>query len=122
VRDLLESPQIHVQLLAFRILGQDDPRAAAIAAEHVDLLQATLLRKLHAKSRKLAFAALRAAASHDETTARQLLVRMRDALGLPEKRYPTEELVGLIGFVLQRWPALRNGREQPVIYGLGGHA
>ncbi len=122
VRDLLESPQIHVQLLAYRILGQDDPRAAAIAAEHVDLVQATLLRKLHAKSRKLAFGALRRAASHDEATARYLLGRMRDALELPEKRYPTEELVGLIGFLLHRWPALRGAREQPVVYGLGGQA
>ncbi len=32
VRDLLESPQIHVQALAFRILGRDDPRAGDIAA------------------------------------------------------------------------------------------
>jgi hypothetical protein len=117
LRDLLESPQIQVQLLAFRILGQDDARAREIAAAHVDLLQATLLRRLRSASRKLAFAALRNAASHDEATARMLLGRMRDALALPEKRYPVEELVGLIGFVLHRWPALRAAREQPVVYG-----
>jgi hypothetical protein len=117
VRDLLESPQIQVQLLAFRVLGQDDRRAREIAAAHVDLLQATLLRRLHAASRRLAFGALRSAASHDEATARYLLGRMRDALELPEKRYPVEELVGLIGAILHRWPALRGVREQPVVHG-----
>jgi hypothetical protein len=122
VRDLLESPEIHVQLLAFRILAQDDPRARELAARHVDLLQATLLRRLRSSSRKLAFAALGNAARHDEATARFLLGRMRDALALPEQRYPTEELVGLIGQVLHCWPALRGPREQPVIYGLAGGA
>ena len=117
VRDLLESPQIHVQALAFRILGARDPRAIALAAAHVDLLQAALLRRLHRRTRLLAFGALRNAARHDEATARYLLGRMRDALGLPEKRYPREELVGLVGEVLHRWPALRGPREQPRIYG-----
>ena len=117
VRDLLESPQIHVQALAFRILGATDPRTIAIAAAHADLLQATLLRRLHRRTRLLAFAALRNAARHDEPTARFLLGRMRDALGFPEKRYPREELVGLVGEILHRWPALRGPREQPVIYG-----
>ncbi len=116
VRDLLESPQIHVQLLAFRILAQRDPRAPAIAAEHVDLLQATLLRKLRRPTRLLAFAALANAARHDEAVAKTLLHKMRDALALPEKRYPTEQLVGLIGTVLHAWPALRSAREQPVVY------
>lgn len=119
VRDLLESSQIHVQLLGFRILGQDDPRAAPIAAAHVDLLAATLLRRMRPGSRRLAFAALRSAARHDEATARALLGRMRDALALPDRRYPVEDLVGLIGGVLQRWPGLRAPREQPVIYGEG---
>ncbi len=117
VRDLLESPQIHVQILAFRILGQRDPRAPKVAAAHVDLLAATLLRKLRRPTRLLAFAAIANAARHDEATARALLGKMREALALPEKRYPTEQLVGLIGTTLHHWPALRSAREQPVIYG-----
>ena len=116
IRDLLESPQIHVQLLAFRVLGSGDPRAPALAAANVDLLQATLLRKLHRKSRQLAFAALAAAASHDEATARGLLERMRDAMAMPDRRYDKEALVGLIGRTLHRWPALRTAREQPKVY------
>ena len=117
VRDLLESPQIHVQALAFRILGRDDPRARDIAAENADLLQATLFRPLHRRTRLLAFQALESAASRDEATGRYLLGRMREALILPEKRYPAEKLVGLIARVLSRWPSLRTPDEQPLIYG-----
>lgn len=117
LRDLLESPQIHVQVLAFRVLARDDPRARAFAAEHVDLLQATLFRPLHRRTRLLAFAALENAARHDEATARYLLGRMRDALALPERRYPTEKLVGAIARILSTWPVLRKPSELPHIYG-----
>jgi hypothetical protein len=117
VRDLLESPQIHVQALAFRILGRDDPRACDVAAQNADLLQATLLRPLHRRTRLLAFQALENASRKDEATTSYLLGRMRNALALPEKRYPTEKLVGLIGNVLHRWPSLRAPGEVPRIYG-----
>lgn len=117
VRDLLESPQIHVQLLAFRILGRDDPRARELAARNADLLQATLLRPLHRRTRLLAFAALENAAAHDVSTAEYLLRRMKAALALPEKRYPAEKLVGLIAQVISRWPELRTPAERPTIYG-----
>jgi hypothetical protein len=117
VRDLLESPQIQVQVLAFRILGRDDPRACDVAAQNADLLQATLFRPLHRRTRLLAFKALENATAKDEATTRYLLSRMRDALALPEKRYPTEKLVGLIGHVLHRWPSLRAPGEVPRIYG-----
>ena len=50
--------------------------------------------------------------------ARLVLRRAREALRLPDKKYPKEELVGLIGRVLHRQPQLRSRREQPVIYGL----
>jgi hypothetical protein len=117
VRDLLESPQIHVQVLAFRVLSLEDPRARAIAAENKDLLQATLFRPLHRRTRLFAFRALENASANDEASARYLLQRMREALTLPEKRYPTEKLVGLIGHVLHRWPSLRSANERPVVYG-----
>src|SRR5205085_2041032 len=63
VRDLLEAPEIHAQLLALRALGQDDERARRLAAENLDLLQATLLRDLHRKSRLVALPALANAAT-----------------------------------------------------------
>lgn len=115
VRDLLESPQIHVQALAFRVLAEDDPRARAQAAANLDLLQATLLRPLHRKTRMMAFGALRNATAQEEP-ARAVLARCREALDLPDKRYPKEKLIGLIGEILHRHPALRGAREQPVVF------
>lgn len=117
LRDLLESPQIHVQALAFRILARPEPRARAAAAASVDLLQATLLRPLHRRTRLTAFSALLRAAEHDEASARRLLLRMREALALPDKRYPKEELIGLMAKVLHLWPSLRQPHEQPRIFG-----
>lgn len=117
VRDLLESPQIHVQALAFRVLGRDDSRARTLAAQNVDLLQATLLRPLHRRTRMMAFSAVRNAALADEAAARRLLARMKETLTLPDRRYPKEQLVGLMAEVLHHWPSLRGPSERPRIYG-----
>ncbi|WP_426754673.1 gliding motility protein [Myxococcus sp. Y35] len=117
VRDLLEAPQIHVQALAFRLLGRSSARARAVAAQNVDLLQATLLRPLHRRTRHAAFAALANAAAHDVETARVLLPRVRDAFALPDTRYPKESLVELLAQMLARWPQLRAPAEVPTVFG-----
>jgi len=116
VRDLLEAPEIHVQALAFRVLGRDTPRARELAAANVDLLQATLLRPLHRRTRLAAFRAVASAALHDEDTARRLVPRLRDAFVLPDRRYPKDALVELLAKVLGRWPALRAASEQPRVF------
>jgi hypothetical protein len=118
VRDLIESSEIHVQMLGYRILAQDDERARRLTAETLDILQGTLLRPLHRRTRLAAFEALLNAARHDRPSATRILQRCRDALRLPERRYPREELVGLIGRILHRWPELCGPRERPVVYGL----
>lgn len=117
VRDLLEAAQIHAQAVAFRTLGLPDPRARQLAAENLDLLQATLLRPLHRTTRALAFRAI-ANAAVDAETAERIHRLCREALQLPDKRYPKERLVGLIGQLLHEWPELRSEAEQPVIYGV----
>jgi hypothetical protein len=114
IRDLLEAPEIHVQALAYRALGADDARAKEIAAANVDLLQATLLRPLHRRTRRLAFAGLANAAS-DVGSARIILERARQAMDLPDKRYDKEALIGLMGQILHRWPELRGTREHPEV-------
>jgi hypothetical protein len=116
VRDLLESPEIHVQALAFRALALDDDRAKQLAAENRDLLQAALLRPLHRKTRLPAFDAL-ANAAVDIDAAREIYDRARQALDLPDRRYPKEQLIGLLGRLLHNWPELRGPQEQPVVYG-----
>lgn len=118
VRDLVEGSDIHVQQLAYRILAQTDPRARRMAAESLDILIGTLLRPLHRRTRLAAFEALANAARHDEDSARRVLTTARSALRLPDKRYPKEELIGLVGQVLHAQPELREAEEQPVIYGL----
>jgi len=116
VRDLLESPQIHVNRLAFDILAIDSPRARELGERNLDLLSAALLRKLHSQTRSQAIGALSNAASSEEA-ARKVLPKARDALRLPDKRYPKEKLVAMIGAILQKHPSLRTDREQPKVFG-----
>jgi hypothetical protein len=119
IRDLLEAPEIHAQALAFRVLGLDSDVARRLAVDNIDLLQATLLRPLHRDTRLLAFRALENAAS-DAASATRIHQRCREALDLPDKKYPKEHLVGLIGRLLHQWPELRSERERPLVYGAAG--
>jgi hypothetical protein len=114
-RDLLESPVGYVQALALRALARDDDRARESAARNLDVLQATLLRSLHRRTRLWAFRALLGAAVNLEN-ARIVHDRARQALDLPDRHYPKDRLIGLIGRLLHRWPELRSAHEVPVVY------
>jgi hypothetical protein len=113
--DLVEGSEIHVMSLAYRALSLNDERARALASTHLPLLLGTLLRPMQRDTRTLAFGALANAANTPET-ARLVLERAKDALNLPDVRYPKEKLLGLIARVIHRWPELRGPREQPVVY------
>ncbi len=115
VRDLMEAPQIHVQILALRILAR--PEAAALAADTLDLLLPTLLRPLHRRTRRVAFDALACAASASEAAARRVLQRAREAHALPDEGYPKEALLTLMAGILHRWPELRGPRERVLVAG-----
>jgi len=118
VRDLVEASEVHVQMLAYRVLGQDDDRARRLAVEFLEILLGTLLRPLHRKTRLAAFGALANAAWGDAAAAGRVLQRAREALRLPDTKYPKEQLVGLIGMVLHLRPELGRPREQITVYGL----
>ena len=118
VRDLVEASEVHVQMLAYRVLAQDDDRARRLAVEFLEILLGTLLRPLHRKTRLAAFGALANAARGDAAAADRVLRRAREALRLPDIRYPKEQLVGLIGMVLHLRPELRGPRERITVYGL----
>jgi hypothetical protein len=79
-------------------------------------LLGTLLRPLHRKTRLAAFGALANAAKADAKAAARVLKRAREALRLPDKKYPKEQLVGLIGKILHDHSALCSPREHPVVY------
>ena len=116
VQDLVEGSDIHVQMLAYRVLAQDDDRAGQLAVQNLDILIGTLWRPLHRKTRLAAFDALANAARADAEAGRLVLHRAREALRLPDTKYPKEQLIGLIGRVLHAQPELRGPREQPVVY------
>lgn len=116
VQDLVEGSDIHVMSLAYRILALRDPRAVKLAGANLDILLGTLLRPIHRKTRLAAFAALANAARSGPQAAKRVLSRARDALKLPDKKYPKAELIGLIGAVLEAAPELAGAREKPVIY------
>jgi hypothetical protein len=113
--DLVEASEIHVMSLAYRALGLADPRAREQTVTHLPLLMGTLLRPMQRDTRTLAFGALANGASTIES-ARLILDRAKDALNLPDTRYPKERLLGLIAQLLHRWPELRGANEQPVVY------
>jgi hypothetical protein len=117
VRDLVEASDIHVQMLAYRVLSQDDARARRLAVDTLDILIGTLLRPLHRKTRLAAFGALVNAAHADAGAAGIILRRAREALRLPDQKYPKEHLIGFIGGILHACPELRGPNEQPMVYG-----
>jgi hypothetical protein len=117
-RDLVEGSEVHVQMLAYRVLSQNDDRARQMAVETLDILIGTLLRPLHRKTRMAAFGALLNAALTDTNAAAFVLQRAREATRLPDKKYPKEQLIGLIGQILHACPELRGKSEHPVVYGL----
>lgn len=115
ISDLLESPNIHVQALGWRALAQPDARAAALAEANLDALIPGLLRPLHRGSRLVLLTALERAITGPEAAAR-VHRRAREALDLPDRRYPRDALIGLIGRLLARYPELRASGEAPVVY------
>ena len=116
VQDLVEGSNIHVMMLAYRVLALPDARARALAAANVDILLGTLLRPLHRQTRLAAFEALANAACHDEGVARRIHARAREALKLPDKKYPKPELIGLIARTLAAHPTLASAAERPIVY------
>jgi len=116
VRNLLESPEIHVQAMVYRALGLRDERAKKLAADNIDILIGTLLRPLHRRTRMAAFDALENAASATAEAAARICARAREAFELPDTRYPKERLLGLIGHIVRQWPGLREEGEEPVIF------
>ncbi len=113
VRDLLESPNGHVQALALRLLASGADELREMAAESIDLLLPCLLRPLHARTQRWAFQAILHAASPGN--ARFIIERARQAFDLQDPTYPREELLGLIAQLLQRFPRWCRPAEVPRI-------
>jgi len=63
-----------------------------------------------------AFEALANAACHSEAVAQRIHARAREALKLPDKKYPKPELIGLIARTLAAHPTLASPAERPMVY------
>lgn len=115
VSDLVEAAEIHVQGLGYRVLALPDPRARALAHEHLDVLAGALLRPLKREARMQALRALDHAGT-DAASAQRVLAAARQAFALPDAHYPKEALVGLVGRLAARHPPLAGPEGRRLVH------
>ena len=111
---LLAAAEVHVRAAAFRAMGLDDDAARRLAAEHLDALLAAATCPLPARVRTLAWRAAENGAATSAEAAQRVQQGCRQALRLP--KYPREQVLGVLGRLLHRWPQLRVPTEQPTVY------
>jgi hypothetical protein len=86
LRELLESPNIYVQILGLVMLDEGGADAAARVSENLPILRALLLGGAHLGTKKLALRALALAARQGEVYARHILPIVEEAVHLSGKR------------------------------------
>jgi hypothetical protein len=86
LREVLESPNIYVQILGLLMLGEGGPDAAERVRENLLILRALLLGGAHLGTKKLALRALELAARQGETYAAQILPVVEEAAHLSGRR------------------------------------
>ncbi len=111
LRDLLESPNPHVQTLAFQSLETNDERARDIGGSNLDLLGATLLTNLPRKARRRALAAIENVCQLARN-AEKMLPALRQATDIPDRIFSRNEIIALVGRLLCRHPELQKQKEQ----------
>src|SRR4029079_19814264 len=86
LRELLESPNIYVQILGLAKLGDGGANAAERTLETLPILRAILLGRAHLNTKKLALRALDLAARQGETYAGRILPVIEEVSHLSGKR------------------------------------
>jgi len=100
LRELLESPNIYVQILGLVKLGAGGVDAAARALENLPILRATLLGRAHLGTKKLALRALELAARQGPEYDERILPVIEEAMYLSGKRAPHQQ--AMVTFVRLR--------------------
>jgi hypothetical protein len=101
LREVLESPNIYVQILGLLMLGEGGADAAERARENLLILRALLLGGAHLSTKKLALRALELAARQGEPYAGQILPVVEEAVHLSGRRAVDQR--AMVAFVrLQR--------------------
>jgi hypothetical protein len=86
LRELLESPNIFVQILGLVMLDEGGADAAARVSENLPILRALLLGGAHLGTKRLALGALELAARQGEVYAGHILPIVEEAVHLSGKR------------------------------------
>ena len=86
MRELLESPNIYVQILGLVMLDEGGADAAARVSENLPILRALLLGRAHIGTKKLALRALELAAREGDPYAERILPVVEEAVHLSGKR------------------------------------
>ncbi len=100
IRDLLESPNIYVQILGLEILAEGGAEAAARVIENLPLLRALLLGRAKIGTKRKALTCLHQAAFQGPLHASQILPVLEEALHFQGKRAIDEHL--MVAFVRLR--------------------
>lgn len=100
MRDLLESPNIYVQILGLEILAEGGADAAARVIENLPLLRALLLGRAKISTKRKALSCLHQAALQGTACAGQILPVLEEALHFQGKRAIDERLI--VAFVRLR--------------------
>jgi hypothetical protein len=100
MRELLESPNIYVQILGLVMLGQGSADAAQRVLDNLPILRALLLGRARLGTKKLALRAVELAARQGEACADRILPVLEEALHLTGKRALDER--AMVAFVRLR--------------------
>lgn len=100
IRELLESPNIYMQIIALDMLGEGGPDAAARVVENLVLLRALLLGRARRSTKKQVLRCLEQAARQDAASAAQVVPLLEETLHFQGKRAIDERL--MVAFVRLR--------------------
>jgi hypothetical protein len=100
LREVLESPNIYVQIMGLLTLGEGGADAAERARENLLILRALLLGRAHLGTKKLALRALELAARQGEVYAERILPILEETLHLSGKRAVDQQ--AMVAFVRLR--------------------
>jgi hypothetical protein len=114
VAELLVAPDRQVLSLALDALAQAGARSTLVVDANVDLLLELLARPVDRPAATRVLRVLRAVDAHQ--SAQRVLEHVREKLAAPGAGEPREAFAALAGELLRRFPDLRIGGEQPVVY------
>lgn len=97
IRDLLESPNIFVQIKAFEILKLKDSRVIQPIKTNIDILLATILKRYYKRTLTLLFEVLEYGIVNDPDIARIAMPKLMEALTIRAKKYPRDKIIALLG-------------------------